>query len=123
MNRTQHYSLLKAMEIDKNNLLKYQELYKYAYILSDGIFKIVFAEEKDHTLLISLVNAMLGLQGDDAIKDITLEMQEFPGVFNKKDCILDIIGPRGVLHLPRHREPGPYQRKVRTASYLFSRTP
>ncbi len=64
MNRTQHYSLLKAMEIDKSNLLKYQELYKYAYILSDGIFKIVFAEEKDHTLLISLVNAMLGLQGD-----------------------------------------------------------
>ena len=92
MNRTQHYSLLKAMEIDKKNLLKYQELYKYAYILSDGIFKIVFAEEKDHTLLISLVNTMLGLQGDDAIKDITLEMQEFPGVFNKKDCILDIIG-------------------------------
>ena len=80
------------MEIDKNNLLKYQELYKYAYILSDGIFKIVFTEEKDHTLLISLVNAMLGLQGDDAIKDISLEMQEFPGVFNKKDCILDIIG-------------------------------
>ena len=92
MNRTQHYSLLKAMEIDKSNLLKYQELYKYAYILSDGIFKIVFAEEKDHALLISLVNAMLNLQGDDAIKDITLEMQEFPGVFNKKDCILDIIG-------------------------------
>lgn len=92
MNRTQHYSLLKAMEIDKSNLLKYQELYKYAYILSDGIFKIVFAEEKDHTLLISLVNAMLGLQGDDAIRDITLKMQEFPGVFNKKDCILDIIG-------------------------------
>lgn len=80
------------MEIDKKNLLKYQELYKYAYILSDGIFKIVFAEEKDHTLLISLVNAMLGLQGADAIKDITLEMQEFPGAFNKKDCILDIIG-------------------------------
>ena len=92
MNRTQHYSLLKAMEIDKSNLLKYQELYKYAYILSDGIFKIVFAEEKDHLLLISLVNAMLNLQGADAINDITLEMQEFPGVFNKKDCILDIIG-------------------------------
>jgi hypothetical protein len=88
MNRTQHYSLLKAMEIDKSNLLKYQELYKYAYLLSDGIFKIVFAKEKDHLLLISLVNAMLNLQGADAIKDITLEMQEFPGAFNKKDCIL-----------------------------------
>ena len=92
MNRTQHEALLKAMKIDTKNLLKYQQIYKYAYILSDGIFKIVFAEEKDHTLLISLVNAMLDLQGDRAIKSITLEMQEFPGIFNKKDCILDIIG-------------------------------
>ena len=92
MNRNQHYSMLKAMEIDKNNFAKYQQLYKYAYILSDGVFKVVFAEEKDHTLLISLVNAMLNLHGDKAIKSITLEMQEFPGVLNKKDCILDIIG-------------------------------
>ncbi|WP_295053859.1 PD-(D/E)XK nuclease family transposase [uncultured Fibrobacter sp.] len=92
MNRTQHYSLLRAMEMDKKNLLKYQEIYNYAYILSDGIFKIVFAEEKDHTLLISLVNAMFDLHDGDAIKDITLEMQEFPGVFCKKDCIVDIIG-------------------------------
>ena len=80
------------MEMDKKNLLKYQEIYNYAYILSDGIFKIVFAEEKDHTLLISLVNAMLDLHDDDAIKEISLEMQEFPGVFCKKDCIVDIIG-------------------------------
>lgn len=80
------------MEIDKKNLLKYQEIYNYAYILSDGIFKIVFAEEKDHTLLISLVNAMLDLHGGEAIKEITLEMQEFPGAFIKKDCIVDIIG-------------------------------
>ncbi len=92
MNRAQHYSLLRAMEIDKKNLLKYQEIYNYAYILSDGIFKIVFAEEKDHTLLISLVNAMLDLHDGDAIKEISLEMQEFPGVFCKKDCIVDIIG-------------------------------
>jgi predicted transposase/invertase (TIGR01784 family) len=92
MNRAQHYSLLRAMEMDKKNLLKYQEIYNYAYILSDGIFKIVFAEEKDHTLLISLVNAMLDLHDGDAIKDITLEMQEFPGVFCKKDCIVDIVG-------------------------------
>jgi len=92
MNRAQHYSLLRAMEMDKKNLLKYQEIYNYAYILSDGIFKIVFAEEKDHTLLISLVNAMLDLHDSDAIKEISLEMQEFPGVFCKKDCIVDIIG-------------------------------
>ena len=92
MNRTQYRALLEAISIDKNNLLTYRELYQYAYILSDGIFKVVFAEEKSHSLLISLVNAMLDLQGGEAIKDITLEMQEFPGIFNKKNCILDIIG-------------------------------
>ncbi len=92
MNRTQHEALLEAMKIDKNNLVKYQQIYKYAYILSDGVFKIVFAEEKGHSLLISLVNAMLNLQGSAAIKSITLEMQEYPGIFNKKNCILDIIG-------------------------------
>ena len=92
MNRTQHEALLEAMKIDKNVLAKYKQIYKYAYILSDGIFKIVFAEEKEHTLLISLVNAMLDLHDENAIKSITLEMQEFPGIFNKKNCILDIIG-------------------------------
>ena len=92
MNRTQHEALLEAMKIDSKNLLKYQQIYKYAYLLSDSVFKIVFAEEKGHSLLISLVNAMLDLHDDAAIKSITLEMQEYPGIFNKKNCILDIIG-------------------------------
>ena len=92
MNRNQHKSMLRALKINKKNLAKYQKMYKYAYILSDGVFKIVFANEKDHTLLISLVNAMLDLHGKAAIKSITLEMQEYPGVLNKKNCILDIIG-------------------------------
>ena len=38
------------------------------------------------------VNAMLDLHDGDTIKSITLEMQEYPGIFSKKDCILDIIG-------------------------------
>ncbi|WP_173475670.1 Rpn family recombination-promoting nuclease/putative transposase [Fibrobacter succinogenes] len=67
-------------------------MYKYAYLLSDGVFKIVFTEEKSHSLLISLLNAMLDLHGGDAIGEISLEMQEFPGIFNKKNCIVDIIG-------------------------------
>ena len=92
MNRNQHRAMLKAMKVDKKNLAKYQQMYKYAYILSDGVFKIVFAKEKDHTLLISLVNAMLDLHGNATIKSITLEMQEYPGILTKKDCILDIIG-------------------------------
>lgn len=45
MNRAQHYSLLRAMEIDKKNLLKYQEIYNYAYILSDGIFMLRQAQQ------------------------------------------------------------------------------
>ena len=92
MNRTQYVAMLEALAIDKNNLKKYKERYQYAYILSDGIFKIVFAEEESHSLLISLINAMLNLKGSEAIKSIVLEMQEFPGIFNKKNCILDIIG-------------------------------
>ena len=124
MNRTQYRALLEAISIDKNNLLKYRELYQYAYILSDGIFKVVFAEEKSHSLLISLVNAMLDLQGGEAIKDITLEMQEFPGMhpgYHRHDQRWResprrspaeerqvLQGPRRILHLARHREPGPY---------------
>lgn len=67
MNRNQHFALLQAMKIDKKNLLKYQQIYKYAYLLSDGIFKVVFAEEKGHSMLISLLNAMLDLQGSEQI--------------------------------------------------------
>ncbi|WP_407458460.1 Rpn family recombination-promoting nuclease/putative transposase [Fibrobacter sp.] len=92
MNRTQHLAMLEAMRIDSKNLLKYQQIYKFAYLLCDGVFKIVFAEEKGHSLLISLLNAMLDLHDGDAIKSISLEMQEYPGIFTKKDCILDIIG-------------------------------
>lgn len=84
--------MLEAFKQDKKNLIKYQQMYKYAYILSDGVFKIVFANDEKHELLISLVNAALNLHGDTAIKEITLEMQEYPGVFDKKTCILDIIG-------------------------------
>ncbi|ACX76003.1 hypothetical protein Fisuc_2417 [Fibrobacter succinogenes subsp. succinogenes S85] len=92
MDCSQHYKMLKDMEKDPKNLAKYQKMYKYAYLLSDGVFKIVFTEEKSHSLLISLLNAMLDLHGGDAIGEISLEMQEFPGIFNKKNCIVDIIG-------------------------------
>ncbi|MCQ2089262.1 MAG: Rpn family recombination-promoting nuclease/putative transposase [Fibrobacter sp.] len=92
MNKTQHEALLSAIKTNKNLFETYKQIYKYAYILSDGIFKVVFAQGKNHTLLISLLNAMLNLQGGKAIKEVTLEMQEFPGIFNKKTCILDIIG-------------------------------
>lgn len=46
MNRTQHLAMLEAMKIDKKNLLKYQQIYKYAYLLSDGVFKIVLPRKK-----------------------------------------------------------------------------
>lgn len=91
MNREEYQALLSAYKEDKNNLIKYRKVYKYAYLLSDGIFKIVFAEDKTHAKLISLLNAMLDLKGENAINFITLDMQEFPGAFDKKNCILDLI--------------------------------
>lgn len=84
--------MLEAFRDDKNSIVKYRELYKYAYILSDGIFKSVFVGEKDRSRLISLLNAMLRLKGPDEIHSLALEMQEYPGVFDKKTCILDIVG-------------------------------
>lgn len=84
--------MLEAFRDDKSSIVKYRELYKYAYILSDGIFKSVFAGEKDRSRLISLLNAMLRLEGPDAIRSLALEMQEYPGVFDKKTCILDLVG-------------------------------
>ena len=89
MDCSQHYKMLKDMEKDPKNLAKYQKMYKYAYLLSDGVFKIVFTEEKSHSLLISLLNAMLDLHGGDAIGEISLEMQEFP-VFSIRKTVLSI---------------------------------
>ncbi len=84
--------MLEAFQEDRSSIVKYQKLYKYAYILSDGIFKMVFAGDGDRERLISLLNAMLELDGKDRIRELSLEMQEYPGVFDKKTCLLDIIG-------------------------------
>lgn len=92
MNRHQYLAMLEAFQEDRSSIVKYQKLYKYAYILSDGIFKMVFAGEDDRERLVSLLNAMLELDGEDKIKELTLEMQEYPGVFDKKTCLLDIVG-------------------------------
>ena len=92
MNRYQYLAMLEAFKKDKNSLVTYQKLYKYAYILSDSVFKIIFAKEKDRERLISLLNAMLQLDGPDMIKSLTLKMQEYPVIFDKKTCILDIVG-------------------------------
>lgn len=92
MNRQQYVAMLEAFRDDKSSIVKYRALYKYAYILSDGIFKSVFAGEKDRSRLISLLNAILRLEGPDAIRSLALEMQEYPGVFDKKTCILDLVG-------------------------------
>ena len=118
MNRTQHEALLEAIKIDKNNLVKYQQIYKYAYIVSDDVFKIVSAEEKGHSLLISLANAMLNLQGPAAIKSISLEMQEYPGIFNKKNCILDIIGMTHAGKKAKHENGFAEGKEVRLAKAI-----
>ena len=90
------------MEKDPKNLAKYQKMYKYAYLLSDGVFKIVFTEEKSHSLLISLLNAMLDLHGGDAIGEISLEMQEFPGIFN---YFMDTIRAKEVTVIREEKAP------------------
>ena len=55
----------------------------------DYVFKILFGDEKDKSMLISLLNAIL--RGKPTIKDITLDSNELPKILkNNKTCRLDI---------------------------------
>ena len=51
--------MVKDLHEHPEHLAEYRKNYTNVYPFSDGIFKIVFAEEKDHSLLISLVNASI----------------------------------------------------------------
>ena len=55
----------------------------------DYVFKILFGDEKDKSMLISLLNAIL--RGKPMIKDIKLDSNELPKILkNNKTCRLDI---------------------------------
>ena len=92
MNRSQYYALLKAIKEDPSNLAKFRARFKNVYPFSDAIFEILMVNEHDPSRLIKFLNAMMGFEGKNRIKNFHFEREEQPGILNNKTTIFDIIG-------------------------------
>ena len=92
MNRIEYIAMAKDVHEHPERLAYYRKKYKNVYPFSDGIFKMLLANEAKPERTVKFLNAMLGLTGEKAIKSYTLEVPENPGVLNDKTAIFDIYG-------------------------------
>ena len=92
MTRREFIAFVKDVSEHPEHLAKYRKMYKNVYPFSDGIFKMLMANEAKPERTVKFLNAMLGLIGDKAIKSYTLGVPENPGVLNDKTAIFDIYG-------------------------------
>lgn len=92
MNRIEFIVMAKDVHEHPERLAYYRKKYKNVYPFSDGIFKMLLANEAKPERTVKFLNAMLGLTGEKAIKSYTLEVPENPGVLNDKTAIFDIYG-------------------------------
>ncbi len=92
MNRAEFFAMVKDVHEHPERLAYYREKYKNVYPFSDGIFKMLLANESKPERTVKFLNAMLDLKGDDAIKSFTLGVPENPGVLDDKTAIFDIFG-------------------------------
>ena len=92
MNRTEFITMAKDVHEHPERLAYYRKKYKNVYPFSDGIFKMLLANEAKPERTVKFLNAMLGLAGEKAIRSYTLGVPENPGVLNDKTAIFDIYG-------------------------------
>ena len=92
MNRKEFIAMAKDVHEHPEHLADYRKIYKNVYPFSDGIFKMLMANEAKPERTVKFLNAMLGLTGVNAIKSFSLGVQENPGVLNDKTAIFDIYG-------------------------------
>ena len=92
MNRIEYIAMAKDVHEHPERLAYYRKKYKNVYPFSDGIFKMLLANEAQPERTVKFLNAMLGLTGEKAIKSYTLGVPENPGVLNDKTAIFDIYG-------------------------------
>jgi len=92
MNRIEYIAMAKDVHEHPERLAYYRKKYKNVYPFSDGIFKMLLANETKPERTVKFLNAMLGLTGEKAIKSYTLGVPENPGVLNDKTAIFDIYG-------------------------------
>lgn len=92
MTRSEFIAFVKDVAEHPEHLADYRKIYKNVYPFSDGIFKMLMANEAKPERTVKFLNAMLCLTGDKAIKSYTLGVPENPGVLNDKTAIFDIYG-------------------------------
>ena len=92
MNRIEYIAMARDVHELPERLAYYRKKYKNVYPFSDGIFKMLLANEAKPERTVKFLNAMLGLTGEKAIKSYTLGVPENPGVLNDKTAIFDIYG-------------------------------
>jgi len=84
--------MVKDVHEHPEHLAEYRKIYKNVYPFSDGIFKMLMANEAKPERTVKFLNAMLDLNGDNSIKNFTFGVPENPGVLNDKTAIFDIYG-------------------------------
>ena len=92
MNRSDFFAMVKDVHQHPERLAEYRKTYKNVYPFSDGIFKMLMANEAKPERTVKFLNALLMLSGGDAIKTFTLGVPENPGVLDDKSAIFDIYG-------------------------------
>jgi len=84
--------MVKDLHEHPEHLAEYRKNYINVYPFSDGIFKMLLANEAKPERTVKFLNAMLDLNGENAIKAFTFGVPENPGVLNDKTAIFDIYG-------------------------------
>lgn len=92
MTRDEFFAMAKDLHEHPERLSEYRKIYTNVYPFSDGIFKMLMANEAKPERTVKFLNAMLDLNGENAIKSFTLGVPENPGVLNDKTAIFDIYG-------------------------------
>ena len=92
MTRDEFFAMVKDLHEHPERLPEYRKNYTNVYPFSDGIFKMLMANEAKPERTVKFLNAMLDLNGDNSIKNFTFGVPENPGVLNDKTAIFDIYG-------------------------------
>lgn len=92
MTRDEFFAMVKDLHEHPEHLAEYRKNYTNVYPFSDGIFKMLMANEAKPERTVKFLNAMLDLNGDNSIKNFTFGVPENPGILNDKTAIFDIYG-------------------------------
>lgn len=92
MNKTQYRLMAQDVKENRANLAKYRKIFKYAYPFGDKVFKRLMINHVKPERFIAFLNAMMGLEGDQRIKEFSFRIQEMPALPSQKKPIFDIVG-------------------------------